>query len=173
MLTFNVFLNCLVEIYGRTFLINLICFGSLTLPCWGLMVGFISSCVFYSFSCRCLHEYFKSPEAIQVFSNCSIFGRIPCIISVLARWTIWLVLFLIFIILLFWCAVFIEWSGQTLPTFGAASEINADASGCSSWDLFHRSFVCLLVVFFYTYWIVSRFFFFFHTFLVSVVSCSC
>ena len=26
MLTFNVFLNCLVEIYGRTFLINLICF---------------------------------------------------------------------------------------------------------------------------------------------------
>ena len=35
-----------------------------------------------------LHEYFKSPEAIQVFSNCSIFGRIPCIISVLARWTI-------------------------------------------------------------------------------------
>lgn len=37
-----------------------------------------------------LHEYFKSPEAIQVFSNCNSFlgGCIPCIISVLARWTI-------------------------------------------------------------------------------------
>jgi len=31
-------------------------FGSLTLPYWGFMVGFIS-CVFYSFSCRRLHEH--------------------------------------------------------------------------------------------------------------------
>jgi len=42
-------------------------------------------------------------------------------------------------------AVFIERSGQTLPTFGAASKINADASGCFfRIYLFHRSCGCVL-----------------------------